>query len=254
VNKVPTYINGLDEMLNGGLPAERSILVLGGPGSGKTCFGLQFLLNGIMKSDENGVFVTLEESRKHLREDAEGFNWKLERLEAQKKLAIIDAAPVRKTEELASPSASLGSQDFNMQTLAESIKSAAEEIKAKRIVIDAIANLTVQYPYSFERRIAVLELIRSISKIGSTNIITSESRATNLARNISTVEFLCHGVIVFHVYREGNHLVRAVQVEKMRGMGHDEQIRPYRITNGGIVVYSGEDLVEIPTEILSQTN
>jgi KaiC/GvpD/RAD55 family RecA-like ATPase len=252
VNKVATFVNGLDEMLGGGLPAERSILVLGGPGSGKTCFGLQFLLNGINQSNENGLFISLEESKKHLREDAAGFNWNLEKLEGQKKLAIIDASPIRKTEELASPDLNLGAQNFNMQTLADNIKSAAAEINAKRLVIDAIANLTVQYPYNFERRIAVLELLYSISKIGSTNIITSESRATNLTRNVSTVEFLCHGVIVFHVYRESNHLVRAVQIEKMRGMAHDEQIRPYRITNKGIVVYSKEDSVEIPTEIFNR--
>jgi KaiC/GvpD/RAD55 family RecA-like ATPase len=252
VNKIASYISGLDEMLNGGLPAERSILVLGGPGSGKTCFGLQFLLNGINLSNENGLFISLEESKKHLTEDAAGFNWNLEKLEAQKKLAIIDASPVRKTKELDSPDLNLGSQGFNMQTLAETIESAAEEINAQRLVIDAIANLTVQYPYSFERRIAVLELLDSISRIGSTNIITSESRATNQTRNVSTIEFLCHGVIVFHSYREGNHLVKAIQIEKMRGMAHDEQIRPYRITNKGIVVYSNEDSVEIPTEIFSR--
>jgi KaiC/GvpD/RAD55 family RecA-like ATPase len=251
VNKIATYIAGLDEMLNGGLPAERSILVLGGPGSGKTCFGLQFLLNGITQSGENGLFISLEESKRHLREDAAAFNWNLDKLEAQKKLAVIDVSPVPKAEDHPSPDLCLGSQDFNMQTLIETIRSAAEQIGAKRIVVDAIANLTVQYPYNFERRIAVLKLLSAISK-GSTNIITSESRATSLTRNVSTIEFLCHGVIIFHVYREGNHLVRAIQIEKMRGIAHDEQIRPYRITNKGIVVYSREDLVEVPTEILTQ--
>jgi len=253
VNKIATHIDGLDDMLNGGLPTERSILVLGGPGSVKTYFGLQFLLNGITQSNENGLFISLEESKKHLKEDASGFNWNLEKLEAQEKLTIIDASPIHKTEELDLPSLSLGAQTFNMQTLAETIKSAAKQIDAKRIVIDAIANLTVQYPYNFERRVAVLQLLNSISKIGSTNVITSESRAINLTRTVSTLEFLCHGVIVFHVYREGTHLVRAVQIEKMRGMAHDEQIRPYRITNKGIVVYSKEDSVEIPIEILNRT-
>jgi KaiC/GvpD/RAD55 family RecA-like ATPase len=66
---------------------------------------------------------------------------------------------------------------------------------------------------------------------------------------VSDEEFLCHGVIVFHVLREGGQLIRAVQIEKMRGTAHDQQIRPYRITNKGLVVYNKEESMDFPTEI-----
>ena len=60
--KVPTGISGFDEITGGGLPRGRTVLVQGGPGSGKTIFGLQFLVNGARFFKEPGIFVAFEES------------------------------------------------------------------------------------------------------------------------------------------------------------------------------------------------
>jgi len=62
--KAATGIDGFDSITRGGLPRGRPTLVVGGPGSGKTLFGMEFLYNGATMYDEPGVFISFEESEK----------------------------------------------------------------------------------------------------------------------------------------------------------------------------------------------
>ena len=68
--KAPTGIQGLDEITGGGLPRGRPTLISGGPGAGKTLFGLEFLVRGATKYDEPGVFMSFEESIEDLTKNA----------------------------------------------------------------------------------------------------------------------------------------------------------------------------------------
>jgi len=250
MKRVPTGVAGLDEMLEGGFPSRRSILVCGGPGSGKTIFGVQFLYNGITRYDENGLFVSLDENPTHLKENVAGFDWNLEKLEKKQRLAIIDASPIRTIpEEVRMGELWIGKRDFTLLSLIEIIKTKAKEINAKRIVVDPITSLTIQYPDVSERRNGVVNLLEAISSLGTTNLITTELRTTTFERTIEPEEFLSQGVIIFHVFHEGRELIRAVQIEKMRGITHDQQIRPYHICNEGIVVYSKESPLTVPIRI-----
>lgn len=249
--KVQTGIIGLDEMLVGGLTPGRSILVCGGPGSGKTIFGVQFLYNGITKYNENGLFVSLDEHPAHLRQNVAGFGWDLEKLEKKRRLAIIDASPIRYEEgEVRTGDLWIGKRDFTLLSLTEIIKAKVEEIKAKRLVIDPLATLTTLYQNVSEKRRIVIDLLEGISSLGTTNVVTTELRATTLGRTVEPEEFLSHGVVVLHVFHEDRELIRALQVEKMRGIAHDPQIRPYEICNDGIVVYSKESPIAVPMNVV----
>jgi KaiC/GvpD/RAD55 family RecA-like ATPase len=249
MKRISTGVKGLDEMLGGGVPFERSILVCGGPGSGKTILGIQFLYKGIVEHNENGLYVSLDESPEHLKQDMAAFGWNLEKLESKQKLAIVDASPIRTIPgEVKIGELQIGKRDFSMVSLIEIMKSRVEETKAKRIVVDPVTTLIVQYPDSSERRNAVVDLLEAITSLGTTNIMTTENRATTLSRKVTAEEFLAHGVIILHVIHEGRELVRALQIEKMRGIRHDHEIRPYRITDEGIAVYSRETPVAIPAE------
>ncbi|MEM3018552.1 MAG: ATPase domain-containing protein, partial [Candidatus Bathyarchaeia archaeon] len=75
VERVPSGIPGLDDMLYGGIPKGRVVLVVGGPGTGKTIFCAQFLVSGIMEHDEPGLFISLDESRHHIIREMASFNW-----------------------------------------------------------------------------------------------------------------------------------------------------------------------------------
>lgn len=242
--RVPTGVKGLDDMLGGGLPLGRCILVCGGPGSGKTIFGVQFLFNGAVKYGETGLYVSLDENPAHLKEDMTGFGWNLEKLERDGKLVIIDASPIRTiTGKVKIGKLNLGKRDFKMLSLIEIIKTRIQETGAKRVVIDPISSLILQYPDDSERRTAILDLFEVVTSLGTTSLITTELRATALEREVQTEEFLSHGVIVFHTFTEGGELIRAIQIEKMRGISHDHQLRPYKINENGIEVFSKESIL-----------
>jgi len=243
IERVSTGAKGLDEMLGGGLPVGRSVLVCGGPGSGKTIFGIQFLYNGAVEYGEPGLYVSLDESPSHLKEDMYSFGWDLEDLERQKKLMIVDASPIRAIPgQVKIGNLNIGKRDFSMLSLIEIIKSRVKEIDAKRVVIDPITTFSVQYPDAYERRTAILDLIQTITNLGTTNLMISELRATALERQINAEEFLLHGVVVFHTISQNGEIIRAVQIEKMRGIAHDHQLRPYKIYRTGLEVFSKEGI------------
>jgi len=226
------------------LPSGRCILVCGGPGSGKTIFGIQFLYNGAVKYGETGLYVSLDESPAHLKENMSTFGWNIETLEKEGKLVIIDASPIRTIPgEVRIGNFSIGKRDFSMLSLIEIIETHVKEVGAKRIVIDPITSLMLQYPDDFERRTAILDLFEAITDLGATSLITTELRATALEREIRAEEFLSHGVMVFHTFNEGGRLIRAIQIEKMRGIPHDHQLRPYKIYKNGIEVFSKESVL-----------
>ena len=241
MQQVPSGISGLDKMLNGGLPSNRCALICGGPGSGKTIFCMQFLLHGATQLDTPGLYVSLDEDIRHLREEMGGFGWKFEELQKKGKLAIIDASPIRHLPgEVKFGESWIGKRNFSMISLLEVIRNKANEIKAKRIVVDPIIALTLQYPSGSERRTAIVDLIEFLNSLDATSLITTELRSVTFQRGISPEEFLSHGVIVLHSFIDNKEIVRGIQIEKMRGINHDNQIHPYKITENGIEVFAEE--------------
>ena len=77
---VKTGIPGLDELISGGFPEGRVNLLVGGPGTGKTILASQFLYNGLTKFNENGIYVSLDESRTHFFEEMQTFGWNFKQL------------------------------------------------------------------------------------------------------------------------------------------------------------------------------
>ena len=90
VQKLPTGIEGFDDVCHGGLPIGRSTLISGTSGTGKTVFSLNFLYNGIRQYNEPGIFVTFEESPLDILRNAASFGWDLQEMVEQDKLFILD--------------------------------------------------------------------------------------------------------------------------------------------------------------------
>jgi KaiC/GvpD/RAD55 family RecA-like ATPase len=242
MKKTLTGIDGLDKMLNGGLPSGRCILVCGGPGSGKTILSTQFLNYGAVRCDEPGLYVSLDEDINQLKEEMAGFGWDLEKLEKKGKLAIVDASPIRHVPgEVKIGDLWIGKRDFSLVSLMEVVKRNAKEISAKRIVIDPITALTFQYSDVSDRRTAILDFFETLTNLGTTNLVTTELRSVTLEREILAEEFLAQGVILLHVFVSEREIVRGIQIEKMRGIDHDNQIRPYKMAGNGIEVFPQEE-------------
>jgi len=113
----------------------------------------------------------------------------------------------------------------------------------KRIVVDPITTLMLQYPDAIERQNAILDLMEAITELDITSLMTTELRATSLERQVQAEEFLSHGVLIFHRFTENGRTIRAVQIEKMRGIAHDHELRPYKIQKNGIEIFSKEKLI-----------
>lgn len=240
-----TGIQGLDEMLRGGFPQGRVLMVLGEPGAGKTILCSQFLVNGLEKYGENGLFVSMEEGRNHYEREMNQFGWDFSAAEKEGKFSFVDASPIRSIPgEVRVGKLTIGKQDFSMVSLLEAIRSNAKAIDARRIVVDPISLLIFQYPEETQRRKALLDLVEALTETGATCLLSSELRRVGLrGRTLQIEEYLVHGVILMQTIPAGKTMERIIQVEKMRETQIDRQSRPYRITDKGIEVYARESVI-----------
>ncbi len=244
VARTPTGIPGLDEMLGGGFPQGRVLLVLGEPGAGKTILCSQFLANGIEKFGENGLFVSLEESKNYYDREMNQFGWDFAAAEKEGKFAFVDASPIRAIPgEVKVGKLTIGKQDFSLISLIEVIRNNAKTIGARRIVVDPVSLLLFQYTDETQRRKALLDLVDALSETGATCVLSSELRRVGLKGRILQIEeYLVHGVVLMQTIGTGR--TRIIQVEKMRETSIDRQPRPYTITESkGIEVHPRESVL-----------
>jgi|YelNatPaOPRAMG01_1025707.scaffolds.fasta_scaffold22461_2 circadian clock protein KaiC len=251
MERVFTGIKGLDELLKGGFPKGRCILIVGGPGSGKTIFAMQFLKAGA-EAGERGLYITLDESPEQVKINMASLGWDIDKLESEGKLFLLDATPFRQPKKI-EESSSFIQESFmplklTLKELIVTIQKMVKEEDIQRIAVDPITALTLRYEKPYKKRRAFLAFFDALTNAGCTSIITSELKTSMLERSFQIEEFLSQGVILLHsVIHEGN-VIRAIQIEKMRGIDHDPQIRPYKITSNGIEVFP-RDIVFKPSSI-----
>ena len=180
---VPTGIPGVDKILAGnGIPRGHTILVSGGPGSGKTTFAIQFLYVGATQHDESGVYVTLDEEPSDIRTNMSKYGWDLRKLEEEKKIVFINVSPVRVAPSKTAGLIQIGMKEFRLIKLLEAIRQGVKDVNAKRVVVDPITIFTLQYPEEVERIYAMRDLLRDLKQTGCTNLMISELRGTGWER------------------------------------------------------------------------
>jgi KaiC/GvpD/RAD55 family RecA-like ATPase len=227
IERVATGIPGLDDLIEGGIPRGRIILVTGSAGSGKTTLGMQFLCNGITRFEENGLFVTLEEEAQDLVKDMSRYGWPLEQLIDQKKMAIVQS-PIP---------FEVSGEGVKLDSLLDSIHRQAVAIDARRIVFDSIASLGLPYDNPVMLRRDVIRLGALLRELGCTTLLLTEmlEGEANVTR-YGIEQFVAHGVITLHV----TPTYRALQVMKLRGTNHNMGIHRLRITEKGLVITPNE--------------
>jgi len=239
---LPTGVEGLDELVGGGFPRGRIILVLGGPGSGKTILASQFLYKGISQYGENGIFVSLDESKNNYYSEMLKFGWDFQKAEEEGKFFFIDATrlsrvAILKEKMLKEEASSLRGKQLQIDKLIEELQAKIQQIGAKRVVFDTLASLFYRFLDPVERRTASVDMIESLSDLGATTIITTELSYLGLERNLMDEEFLAHGVIMMQTLFSGGTTTRALQVEKMRGANVNPNLVPYTIDRNGIEIF-----------------
>jgi circadian clock protein KaiC len=251
LRRISTGVEGLDKLIEGGIPKGWGVLLTGPTGTGKTILAIQFLYNGYKDYNETGVFVSLEEDTQDIFKVMQSFGWDLETLHKDKKLVIINAVPKRssdKTEYVIK--VPLFSKTFSFESIGVLLEEKIAEIDAKRVVIDGLSALTLQYQNEFIIRQGLLDLTNILHSSECTSIYTSEipEGRPGISR-FGIEEFITHGVIVLYYAREGGKRIRALEIRKMRGTKHDQSLHPYEITEKGIVVFP-EEIAFIGKQVL----
>lgn len=248
MERVETGVFGLDELLAGGLPKGRMILVSGACGTGKSIFSMQFIYKGALDHDEPGVFVTFDEMPEKIRQDMLQFGWNIKELEEQEKMAIIDATSARAGTPSEEENAILPGQ-FDLDRIIVEVLSVARKINAKRIVIDSIPAMAFRLENANEIRRAVLKLAYMVARSGMTAIITSEVEEQSLSSGqaikfskYEVEEYVADGVIMLNFLGVGSQSTRTMYIRKMRGTKHSLEIHPLEITDKGMEIRKIEEV------------
>lgn len=223
MKRIKTGIEGLDEKLGDGLP-EGSISIVSGPtGSGRTTFGLQFLVNGAEKENEVGLYICIEDSKNLIFKFTNFKGWDLELLEKEKKVVFLDYPPHEVDQFLSSNSA---------------IGELIQKLGVQRLIIDSVMPIALIFSDEDERRKGFLKLIENIRKLGVTTLIIAQdspqSTQDMLPRTIYGIESLSDGWIHLCYSQEKTTRNRYLEILKMKGTAHSIKRIPFEINDEGI--------------------
>ncbi|KAA9398873.1 KaiC domain-containing protein [Haloarcula sp. CBA1130] len=224
IPRVDIGIEGLDQMIQGGIPQRHLIVTIGSAGTGKTTFGLQFLHHGL-QNGENAVFLTLEQSHEAILDTADDRDWGFAEYEERGQLAIVDLDPV----EMAN----------SLDNIRGELPALIEKFDADRLVLDSVSLLEMMYDDQSRRRTEVFDFTRSLKQAGVTTMLVSEASESNpFASRHGIIEYLTDAVFILQYVRSDTGETRlAVEIQKIRNANHSRETKPYEITNDGISVY-----------------
>lgn len=228
--RIPTGIPGLDEVLNGGLIAGRTYLLVGATGTGKTILSLQWLLDGRCRG-ESGLYITLAEPASELEQNVAGFGWNLEGLQ------VLDLSPaVSREEERGGEYHVFAPAEVEQIPTWQAIYKGIETHQPQRVVIDSVTQLRYLSTDEFQFRKHILGLVNFLNRHGCTALLIFEP--IEMEREAS-VALAVDGVIRLRSEISPNRVigVRSVAVEKLRGSDYMSGLHPLRITAQGIVVF-----------------
>jgi circadian clock protein KaiC len=236
IPKLATGIAGFDELSHGGLPRKGVSLLKGGPGSGKTVFALQSLVNAVRLRQEPGIFVAFEESPRQILANAASFDWGLSAL-AKNKIFFIDAN--------LSP-AVVQSGDFDLSGLLAILKAKKEEIGASWIVFDGIDVLLtlLQNPLSEMREIYRIRDWLAVNDMDSAIITAKVDGVGSKMVNYGFLQFMADCVVGLERRLEFGVALHRIQITKFRGSDFAAGEFPVSFSVSGIEIDGPE-----PSEI-----
>jgi circadian clock protein KaiC len=225
MDRIKTGIAGMDEMLNGGIPAGRHVALYGGPGAGKTSFCFEFLYQGA-KMGEAGLYITLEETPEDIVENMKATFPLLTdtaQLIADKKLEIIKP------------------DKLDLEEVANLLEERITSTGIKRAVIDSATMIRLSFKNDIEYRQTLFEFLSLLRNLDVTTITTVEATTARREEMRFDIEhFVMDGIInLYNIGREDRR-IRALEIMKMRGTAHSRDLVPFKVTPSGIKVYVGE--------------
>jgi len=235
VELTKTGIDGLDEILNGGIVRNSTTLVSGNPGAGKSLLGLQYIYNGVELFDEKGIYLSFEENAKDLREAAEsiGFeNWQ----------EHVDSGNIKVYDK----QVLLRENDF--ESSLEILLDDLDDEHYERLVLDSLTMFQLFFDTEREKRTYLLKFTDILSQNNLTTLMTNEQGTVFPETDIGLENFLTDGNIFLLQTPTDSGVNRYVWVAKMRKQNIDTDIFPMEIATGGIQVHQNASAFSMMSE------
>jgi circadian clock protein KaiC len=229
--RVASGVPGLDALVGGGLPLHRTVFVHGDIGTGKTTFGLQFLMEGARRR-EAGLLVSVDQKPHHLVEDARRFRWDLDGAFDRRLLTVLDASPTF--------TALRARHGLDARQIAGDLTHQVRHAGASRLVIDGVTSLLPDSAAPAGADDFLRSLILSLEdNLGCTIMLVARSAAGLLTSpGGRAAERLTSGVIELKLGPLGGRVGRSLLVRKMRGGPTPLGDQPFDIVDGrGLVLH-----------------
>lgn len=222
-----TGVDGLDKILNGGLPSNHIYLLDGSPGTGKTTLAMKFLLEGVALG-EKGLYITLSESKEELVGVAASHGWSLDGIEVFE-LAAEGGQATEEGYTIFHPA------EVELQQTVDAVLKVVETLKPKRVVFDSLSEmrLLARDPLRFRRQILAIKQF-FMGREGTVLLLDDKTAPEGDLQ----LHSLAHGVLLLeHVALEYGSERRRLQITKVRGWRFRGGYHDFRITTGGLEVY-----------------
>lgn len=220
--RISTGVRGLDDVLRGGLQPYRAYLVRGGPGTGKTTLGMNFLAAGARRG-ERTLCISFGEAPEQLRANARGIGLDVEHIE------FLDLSPDTaffsevEAYDLFSPA------EVEREPTTRRIVERVEDLKPQRVFLDALTQLRYLTPDPLQFHKQILSFVRFLVKHGATVLFSSEASERMPDDDL---QFLSDGIISLEMSERG----RTVTVRKFRGSDFRKGAHTLRLADDGFVV------------------
>jgi KaiC/GvpD/RAD55 family RecA-like ATPase len=237
--RIRSGIFGLDELIQGGFPTGSCVLVSGKLGTGKSIFATQYIARGIVSYGEMGVLVSFERDKKELYRDTFEFGWPLQNLEKEGSLEILGGSMARVAGEMSKAKATV---DDLISEMVETV----ENSRSKRLALEGVEFLEMLSQDKLEFMIQLSDLKDSLRELGCTFLLTSEVGEGKEEFSRVGAEELADGIIALYYEGEGLTRDRALEIRKMRGTEHSNQLHFFDITNKGIAIKGMPEKPKVP--------
>lgn len=223
-----TGISGLDDILCGGLPADRLYVVEGEPGAGKTTMAIQFLLEGV-RQRETSLYITLSETREELADVARSHHWSLEGVDLLELSALGERLHEEADYTVYHPA------DVELGETIKRIRAEVRRLQPRRVVLDSVSELKILAETNARYRREILGLKQFFSGRGCTVLVLDDRTGS---KNEQQLQSIAHGVIrMERAQREYGDTRRQINIVKMRGVDFRDGSHDFQIKTGGLAVY-----------------
>ncbi len=231
---MPTGVEDLDEILQGGIPRGYSVLLSGASGTGKTSVCMEVLCRGA-EMDEPGVFFLTSETPEQAATNFGPFHFFDKALVDDGRVSIVDMNETFRELGISHPDTGLSIEDGHK--LLEAIEKAVDDAGAKRLAIDSLTSVLATFEQESRIRGFLMSLVRSMAAKGVTTLLTAEVPPDSVRYSSMGIEDgLVDGVLLLSNLESRGDLLRSIQVIKMRGCDHSRSVYVMDLTVYGIII------------------